>query len=59
MLGMSKKIAEFTTILIIAHRSSTISIADKIYVLKYGKMIESGYFDQLKQIKNSSKHIYA
>ena len=48
-----KKIAEFTTILIIAHRSSTISIADKIYVLKYGKMIESGYFDQLKQIKNS------
>ena len=48
-----KKIAEFTTILIIAHRSSTISIADKIYVLKHGKMIESGYFDQLKQIRNS------
>ena len=48
-----KKIAEFTTILIIAHRSSTISIADKIYVLSEGKMVENGDFNQLTQAKNS------
>ena len=48
-----KKMAKFTTILIIAHRSSTISMADKIYVLKDGKMVESGHFDQLAKTRNS------
>ena len=48
-----KKISKFTTILIIAHRSSTISIADKIYVLSNGKIVESGYLNQLTEKENS------
>ena len=48
-----KKITEFSTVLIIAHRSSTINIANQIYVLKDGKMIESGSLEKLRQEKNS------
>ena len=47
-----KKITEFSTVLIIAHRSSTINIANQIYVLKDGKMIESGSLEKLRQEKN-------
>jgi len=55
-----KKMSKFTTILIIAHRASTISIANSIYVLKDGKMIENGSLEKLKQIKNGefSKIMY-
>lgn len=55
-----KKMSEFTTILIIAHRASTISIANSIYVLKDGKMIENGSLQKLKQTKNGefSKIMY-
>jgi len=55
-----KKMSKFTTILIIAHRASTISIANNIYVLKSGKMIENGSLEKLKQIKNGefSKIMY-
>ena len=55
-----KKMSKFTTILIIAHRASTISIANSIYVLKGGKMIENGSLEKLKQIKNGefSKIMY-
>lgn len=48
-----KRITEFSTVLIIAHRSSTINMADKIYVLKDGEMIESGSLEKLRQEKNS------
>jgi len=48
-----KKISKFTTILIIAHRSSTISIADKIHVLSNGKIVESGYLNQLTEKEDS------
>ena len=55
-----KKMSQFTTILIIAHRASTISIANSIYVLKDGKMIENGSLEKLKQTKNGefSKIMY-
>ena len=48
-----KKISNSTTILVVAHRSSTIKIADKIHVLKDGEIIESGKFEKLKADKNS------
>ena len=44
-----KKISKFTTILVVAHRSSTIKIADKIYVLKDGRIVENGTFKELSQ----------
>ena len=43
-----KKISKFTTILVVAHRSSIIKIADKIYVLKDGRIVESGNFEKLR-----------
>ena len=48
-----KEISKFTTVLIIAHRASAISIAQNIYVLNNGKMTESGNLDNLKKIKDS------
>ena len=47
------EISKFTTVLIIAHRASTISIAKNIYVLNNGKMIESGTLEKLKQTEES------
>ena len=43
------KISKFTTILIVAHRSSIIKIADKIYVLKDGRIVESGNYEKLRE----------
>jgi len=42
-----KKVLEGKTALIIAHRLSTIREADKIIVLKGGKIIESGNHNEL------------
>ncbi len=42
------------TIVVIAHRLSTIRNADSIIVLDDGAIIESGKFEQLKQLKNGS-----
>lgn len=35
--------------LIIAHRLSTLAIADKIYVLNQGKIVEEGSWQELEQ----------
>lgn len=45
--GALKKVLEGKTALIIAHRLSTIREADKIIVLKQGKIIETGNHDEL------------
>ena len=37
------------TVIIIAHRMSTIEKCDKIFVLEEGKVIEEGKFNDLKQ----------
>lgn len=37
------------TVIIIAHRMSTIERCNKIYVLEYGKVAEEGTFNSLKQ----------
>ena len=46
------------TTLIIAHRLSTIKNADMIYVLKKGKVIESGTHEQLLALEGSYKKMY-
>ena len=46
------------TTLIIAHRLSTIKNADIIYVLRKGKVIESGTHEQLLSLNGSYKKMY-
>ena len=46
------------TTLIIAHRLSTIKNADMIYVLRKGKVIESGTHEQLLSLEGSYKKMY-
>ena len=46
------------TTLIIAHRLSTIKNADMIYVLRKGKVIESGSHEQLLALEGSYKKMY-
>lgn len=48
-----KEISKFTTVLIVAHRSSTVKISNKIYVLKNGIIVEDGTYDKLSQIKTN------
>lgn len=44
------------TVIIIAHRLSTVKNADQIIVLKNGKIIEQGNHQQL--VKNQSEYFY-
>lgn len=46
------------TTLIIAHRLSTIKNADMIYVLRKGKVIESGTHEELLHLEGSYKKMY-
>jgi ATP-binding cassette subfamily B protein len=39
-----EQVARETTILVIAHRLSTIAKADRVYVLKQGRIVEEGAF---------------
>jgi ABC-type multidrug transport system fused ATPase/permease subunit len=42
-------VARDTTILIVAHRLSTIANADQVYVIREGSVIESGSYDELRR----------
>jgi ABC-type multidrug transport system fused ATPase/permease subunit len=44
-----ERISEDTTILVVAHRLSTISRADQVYVLQQGCVIEEGRFSELSK----------
>ena len=45
-----ENIAKEKTILIIAHRLSTVKNADNIYILNKGKIVEEGTFDELNNM---------
>ena len=53
-----EEIKQGRTTLIIAHRLSTIKNADMIYVLRKGKVIESGTHEQLLSLNGSYKKMY-
>ena len=42
------ELARGKTVIMIAHRLSTVANADRIFVLRDGKVIEDGRFDELK-----------
>ena len=43
-------IAKETTVIVVAHRLSTIMKADNIYVLEKGRVVETGSFSQLVEM---------
>ena len=42
-----EQVAQDTTVLIVAHRLSTIAKADQVYVLRQGRLVEEGAFKEL------------
>jgi ABC-type multidrug transport system fused ATPase/permease subunit len=50
-----KKLNEETTIILIAHRLSTVKKCDKIFLLENGKLINSGSFDELIKLNYNFK----
>ena len=46
-----------STRLVIAHRLSTLEQADRIYVLKAGKVVQSGSFNELKEADGVFKEL--
>jgi ATP-binding cassette subfamily B protein len=46
-------VAKDTTILVVAHRLSTIAKADQVYILRNGSIIEEGSFNSLSKIHGS------
>ena len=53
-----KSIVENKTSISIAHRFSTIKLADVIYVLKNGTIIESGSHDELLKLNGEYAYLY-
>lgn len=45
-----RELMEGRTSILIAHRFSTVKLADKIYVLQNGSIIESGNHEELMQL---------
>jgi ATP-binding cassette subfamily B protein len=52
------RISKDMTVIIIAHRLSTVKNADVIYVLKDGEMIESGKHEELLKLKHEYYELY-
>lgn len=48
-----EQVARDTTILVVAHRLSTIAKADKVYVLRHGRVVEEGPFNALSKTSGS------
>ena len=53
ILSSLNKLKDSMTIILIAHRLSTLSCADEIYVLDQGEIVETGSFQNLSSNKDS------
>jgi ATP-binding cassette subfamily B protein len=48
-----EQVAHDTTILVVAHRLSTIAKADQVYVIRRGRVVEEGAFSVLSTNRDS------
>jgi ATP-binding cassette subfamily B protein len=53
-----EKLMDVGTMLMVAHRLSTIQHADKIIVLSHGKIVEQGSHSELLELKGKYHHLY-
>ena len=53
-----KKLTKNKTTLVIAHRLSTILNADKIFIMKNGKVIDNGSHEELMKKSQEYKSLY-
>ncbi|MBE9519959.1 MAG: ATP-binding cassette domain-containing protein, partial [Proteobacteria bacterium] len=54
-----KELAAGTTAIFISHRLSTVKMADRIFVMDKGRIVESGTYDELMQMTGSFAHLFA
>ena len=53
-----RKLTQGRTAILISHRLSSIKLADRIYVLKDGTIVESGTHNELVQLKGHYAHMF-
>ena len=58
VMGAIDQISKDMTVIIIAHRLSTVKNADIIYVLKDGEIVESGKHEELLELKSEYQKLY-
>lgn len=58
IMKIVKEIAQEKLVICITHRLANIKEADLIYVLKQGKLVESGTHDSLCHLKHEYSHLY-
>ena len=54
-----KELAEGTTAIFISHRLSTVKMADRIFVMDKGRIVESGTYEELMQTKGRFADLFA
>lgn len=59
VLSKFRELAATRTAILISHRLSTVKLADRIFVLKDGKIIESGTHEELILLQGTYAHLFA
>ena len=52
------ELTEGSTAIFISHRLSTVKMADRIFVMDKGKIVESGRYDELMEKKGSFAYLF-
>jgi ATP-binding cassette, subfamily B, bacterial len=58
IFGYLQEIAAGATTLLIAHRFSTVRMADRILVIKHGQIIEDGTHQELLALDGTYAHLF-